>query len=137
MKSILLKSLLLLAIPAMLVPLGGCTGQAENETSGKPGVPEEWRPEDASVARHITDVHGFVISPAPDSHLRVTRENGEILAEFREDVLQELGGEKALFILGWDGNPQRSSRFDYLFFLDALHAYLVLNAPKWDAGEGR
>ena len=56
---------------------------------------------------------------------------------FREDVFDELGGEKALFILGWEQNPQEVSRQEYLFFLEALHAYLVLNHPQWDGGEGK
>lgn len=97
----------------------------------------EWLPENASVAKHITDVHGFVISPAEDSHLQVTKEEKKITARFRDDVLKELGGEKALYILGWDENPFTVSRHEYLYFLEALHAYLVLNAPKWDGGEGK
>ena len=49
---------------------------------------------------------------------------------------EELGGEKALFILGWEDNPQSQTRHEHLLFLEALHAYLVMNAPKRDGGEG-
>ncbi|MDF1849740.1 MAG: hypothetical protein P1U85_02820 [Verrucomicrobiales bacterium] len=109
-------------------------GKGEKEDSVSKS---DWLPENASVAKHITDVHGFVISPAEDSHLQVTKEEKKITARFRDDVLEELGGEKALYILGWDENPFTVSRHEYLYFLEALHAYLVLNAPQWDGGEGK
>lgn len=100
-----------------------------------PTAAADWRPESASVARHITTVHGFKISPVENSHLHVVKDDAGITCTFREDVLEELGNEKALYILGWKENPETLSRFEYLFFLDALHAYLVLNAPSWDGGE--
>lgn len=114
--------------------LGACT-----EKRGDPTAAADWRPENASVARHITSVHHFVINTSPQSHLRVDRdpESGKIVGEFRKDVLETLGGEKALYVMGWDTNPQLSSRHEYLFFLEALHAYLVLNHPEWDGGEGQ
>ena len=102
----------------------------------KAATNENWHPQDASVARHITSVHGFTISGEEGSHLRVEKVDKTITATFRDDVLADLGGEKALFILGWEQNPQEISRAEYLYFLEALHAYLVLNAPKWDGGEG-
>lgn len=113
--------------------LTACTDHKEDPTAAA-----DWRPEQASVARHISSVHHFVIDPSPAAHLRVDRdpESGKIIGEFREDVLATLGGEKALYVMGWDSNPQLSSRHEYLFFLEALHAYLVLNHPQWDGGEG-
>lgn len=60
----------------------------------------------------------FQISPEPGAHLRVEKDPesgrivGRIVGRFRDDVLETLGGEKA------------------------LHAYLVLNHPEWDGGEG-
>lgn len=107
-------------------------GPKKDSTAGA-----DWLPENASVAKHITDVHGFVISPAEESHLQVTRDEKKVVARFRDDVLKELGGDKALYILGWDENPITVSRHEYLYFLEALHAYLVLNAPQWDGGEGK
>ena len=113
--------------------LAACSG----EKKADPTAAADWRPEDASVARHITSVHHFVIADSPEAHLRVARESasGKIVGEFRKDVLEILGGEKALYILGWEGNPHTSSRHEYLFFLEALHAYLVMNHPEWDGGE--
>ncbi|MCG8600011.1 MAG: hypothetical protein MI807_07715 [Verrucomicrobiales bacterium] len=120
-------SILLLSV---VLTLGACTGKKEKE------VPEDWHPEQASVARHITSVHGFTISEKENSHLRVEKVDKKIVATFREDVLKDLGGEKALYVFAWEQNPQTVSRAEYLYFLEALHAYLVLNAPKWDGGEG-
>lgn len=122
-------------LPALAVSLlVFCSGGK----TGDPTAAADWHPKDASVARHITSVHGFTIGPAPESHLRVDKDpaTGKIVGEFRKDVLETLGGEKALYILGWDGNPHDASRHEYLFFLEALHAYLVLNHPEWDGGEG-
>ncbi len=112
-----------------------CSGGKKED----PTAAADWHPKDASVAKHITSVHHFLIGPAPESHLRVDKDpdTGKIVGEFREDVLEILGGEKALFVLGWDGNPHHASRHEYLFFLEALHAYLVLNHPEWDGGEGK
>jgi hypothetical protein len=109
-----------------------------SERKSDPTKDANWRPEEASVAKHITSVHHFVISTSPEAHLRVDRdpETGKVVGEFRKDVLETLGGEKALFVVGWESNPQLSSRHEYLFFLEALHAYLVLNHPQWDGGEG-
>lgn len=119
--------------------LAGIVASCSGERKVDPTAAADWRPEDASVAKHITSVHHFVISPAPESHLRVDRDpaTGKIVGEFRKDVLEILGGEKALYVMGWDANPQLSSRHEYLFFLEALHAYLVLNHPEWDGGEGK
>ena len=127
-----MKQLLSLITIVLLATVSCSKKSKEDPTAGA-----DWRPENASVARHITSVHGFVISPEEDSHLRVELNEKKITATFREDVIVELGGEKALFILGWEDNPQVISRHEYLFFLDALHAYLVLHAPKWSAGEGK
>lgn len=127
-----MKSLLLLPLIALFAV--SCSGKKKED----PTAAADWRPEDASVARHITSVHHFVISPEPTAHLQVTKEpeSGKIIGKLRDDVLVTLGGEKALYILGWEGNPHTSSRHEYLFFLEALHAYLVLNHPEWDGGEG-
>ena len=117
--------------------LAGVLASCSGERKVDPTAAADWRPEDASVAKHITSVHHFVISTSPESHLRVDREpaSGKIVGEFRKDVLETLGGEKALYVMGWDTNPQVSSRHEYLFFLEALHAYLVLNHPEWDGDE--
>lgn len=122
-----------------LLLLAGFLASCSGEKKADPTASADWRPEEASVAKHITSVHHFVISTAPESHLRVDRdpETGKIVGEFRKDVLETLGGEKALYVMGWDANPQLSSRHEYLFFLEALHAYLVLNHPEWDGGEGK
>lgn len=122
----------------LLLPLLAVFAVSCGEKKADPTAAADWRPEDASVARHITSVHHFVISPEPTAHLQVTKDpaNGKIIGKFRDDVLVTLGGEKALYILGWDGNPHTSSRHEYLFFLEALHAYLVLNHPELDGGEG-
>lgn len=124
----------LLPAVLLLLSLGACS----KEKKADPTAAADWRPENASVARHISSVHHFKISPEPDAHLRVEKdpESGRIVGRFRDDVLETLGGEKALYILGWDANPHRASRHEYLFFLEALHAYLVLNHPEWDGGEG-
>jgi hypothetical protein len=129
-----MKHLFLPVLPLLALFAVSCSG----EKKADPTAGADWRPEDASVARHITAVHHFVISPEPTAHLQVTRDpvNGKIVGKFRDDVFKTLGGEKALYILGWDGNPHSSSRHEYLFFLEALHAYLVLNHPEWDGGEG-
>lgn len=122
-------------LPLLLaLVLASCSGGKGDSTAAA-----NWLPEDASVARHITSVHHFVISPAGEAHLRVGKDpdTGKITGEFRKDVLETLGGEKALYILGLSGNPSQVSRHEYLFFLEALHAYLVLNHPEWDGGEGR
>ena len=121
--------LLTLSLAAMLLTSCG----NKQETVSK----KDWHPRDASVARHITSVHGFRITGDEGSHLKVEKIEGKIVATFRDDVFEELGGEKLLFILGWEQNPQNISRAEYLYFLEALHAYLVLNAPKWDGGEGK
>ncbi len=114
--------------------VASCSGGKREDPTAAPG----WRPEEASTARHITNAHHFTIGPAPGSHLRVDKDpaTGRIVGEFREDVIETLGGSRALYILGWEGNPHQSSRHEYLFFLEALHAYLVLNHPEWDGGEG-
>ncbi|MCB1205475.1 MAG: hypothetical protein KDN18_14535 [Verrucomicrobiae bacterium] len=127
-----MRSLFSLVLSVLL--LASCTGKKKAD----PTASADWRPENASVARHITSVHHFVISPAPESHLRVELDpvTGKVRGEFRKDVLEILGGEKALYILGWDANPHQAARHEYLFFLEALHAYLVLNHPEWDGGEG-
>lgn len=127
-----MRTLLLLPLVALFAV--SCSG----EKKADPTAAADWLPEDASVARHITSVHHFVISPEPTAHLQVTKdpESGKIIGKLRDDVLVTLGGEKALYILGWEGNPHTSSRHEYLFFLEALHAYLVLNHPEWDGGEG-
>ena len=129
-----MKRLLLAFLPLVALLAASCSGDKKED----PTAAADWRPEEASVARHITAVHHFVISPEPTAHLQVTRDpaNGKIIGKFRDDVFEILGGEKALYILGWDGNPHSSSRHEYLFFLEALHAYLVLNHPEWDGGEG-
>lgn len=121
-----------LALLALL--LGACS----KAKKGDPTQAADWRPENASVARHITSVHHFRIAPDKGSHMQVERdaESGRVICKFRDDVLETLGGEKALFVLGWDDNPHESSRHEYLFFLEALHAFLVLNHPQWDGGEG-
>lgn len=126
--------ILTLLLPLLL--LVACSG--EKAAKEDPTASSDWRPENASVAKHITSVHHFKISPDEDSHLRVTidPESGKIVGEFRKDVVETLGGAKALYILGWDANPYTSARHEYLFFLEALHAYLVLNHPEWDGGEG-
>jgi hypothetical protein len=123
-----------LVLAAIALLLGACSKEKKSD----PTAAADWRPENASVARHISSVHHFVISPDPAAHLRVEKdaESGRIVGRFRDDVLETLGGEKALFVLGWDANPHESSRHEYLFFLEALHAYLVLNHPQWDGGEG-
>ncbi len=124
----------LVLLPLFALSLAACSkGRKEDPTAAA-----DWRPENASVARHISSVHHFTISPSPEAHLRVDLdpETGQIVGELRPDVFETLGGEKALYILGWDNNPHRSSRHEYLFFLEALHAYLVLNHPEWDGGEG-
>jgi hypothetical protein len=126
-----MKALILLTLPLAALTLTSC-GNKEDIVSKK-----DWHPRDASVARHITSVHGFKIADDEGSHLKVEKSEGEIIATFRDDVLEELGGDKLLFIIGWEQNPQNVSRAEYLYFLEALHAYLVLNAPKWDGGEGR
>jgi len=115
---------------AALAALSSCSGER-----GDSAASSEWRPERASVARHITSAHRFVISPDEEAHLRVENRDGMIHASFRDDVLEELGPERALHSFGWKGNPELVSRHEYLFFLDALHAYLVMYAPKWDGGE--
>lgn len=127
-----MKSLFPLALSLLL--LASCSGGKKAD----PTAASDWRPENASVARHITSVHHFVIGTVAESHLRVELDpaTGKVMGEFRKDVLEILGGEKALYILGWDANPHLSSRHEYLFFLEALHAYLVLNHPEWDGGEG-
>lgn len=94
-------------------------------------LPENWKPEEVTMAKHISGVHAFSIGPEPGSHLRVTRQENEIIAEFRPDVLEKLGSQKALFILGWESNPQTCTRSDYLFFLEGLHAMLVMSAAEW------
>lgn len=122
----------------LLLPLFSAACSGEKKKNEDPTTAADWVHENASVARHITSVHHFVISPGENSHLRVTLDpaSGKIVGEFRRDVVETLGGEKALYVLGWDSNPYTSTRHEYLFFLDALHAYLVLNHPEWDGGEG-
>ena len=124
-----MKSLICFILLVTSLALMSCGNQETTST-------EDWQPSNASVARHITSVHGFSIGEGEDSHLKVETIEGKIVAAFRDDVLQELGGEKVLFVLGWEQNPQMVSRAEYLYFLEALHAYLVLNSPKWDGGEG-
>ncbi len=114
-----------------ILAFSSCTKKSKED----PTQAADWKPQNASVAKHITSVHGFVIDAGENSHLQVSMEEQEVTAVFRDDVLNELGGEKALFAFGFDENPQIISRHEYLFFLEALHAYLVLNAPKWDGGE--
>ena len=126
-----MKTLISLSLILLALTLGAC-GKKKNPTAAA-----DWHPQNASVARHITDVHGFKISEEEDSHLKVEKLERKIVATFREDVLEELGGEKALFVFAWEQNPQEISRAEYLYFLEALHAYLVLKAPKWDAGENK
>ncbi len=123
-----------LLLPCLVLFLASCSGGKKED----PTAAADWRPADATVAKHITSVHHFVISSDSGAHLRVDKDaaTGKIVGEFRKDVLDTLGGEKALFVLGWDANPQTSSRHEYLFFLEALHAYLVLNHPEWNGGEG-
>lgn len=90
-----------------------------------------WAPETASMADHISTVHAFKISPDPDSDLRVVMDpEGTIKVEFRPEVLEKLGGEKILSYFGWESNPHRFSRSDYLFFLEGLHAMLAMNAAE-------
>ncbi|MEM1442275.1 MAG: hypothetical protein AAGF67_08035 [Verrucomicrobiota bacterium] len=126
-----MKPLLTFSLLTLALSLGAC-GKKKNPTASA-----DWHPQDASVARHITDVHGFTISEEEGSHLKVEKIEKKIVATFRDDVLEELGGEKALFVFAFEQNPQTISRPEYLYFLEALHAYLVLNAPKWDGGEGK
>ena len=120
-----------LTLFTVILTLGACSRKED------PTDAVDWHPQDASVARHISDVHGFTIQESDNAHLKVTRNGREITAAFRPDVLEELGGEKALFVFSWETNPQTISKPEYLYFLEALHAYLVLNAPKWDGGEGK
>lgn len=126
-----MKALLTCSLIAAALTLGACSKKED------PTKAANWLPENASVARHITDVHGFTINGTDSAHLKVEKIEREIVATFRDDVLAELGGEKALFVFSWEQNPQAISRAEYLYFLEALHAYLVLNAPKWDGGEGK
>jgi hypothetical protein len=126
-----MKSLLTFPLIALALTLGACS-KKEDPTNAA-----DWHPQDASVARHISDVHGFTITGEEGAHLKVEKIDRDIVATFREDVLRELGGEKALFVFSWETNPQTISKAEYLYFLEALHAYLVLNAPKWDGGEGK
>lgn len=125
-----MKPLLALPLLAITLLFGACT-EKEDPTNAV-----DWHPKDASVARHITSVHGFTITGDEGAHLKVSKVERTITCEFREDVLKELGGEKALFVFSWETNPQDISKPEYLYFLEALHAYLVINAPKWDGGEG-
>lgn len=125
-----MKIPLTLSLIAASLAFASCTRKED------PTAAADWHPRDASVARHITDVHGFTINANEGAHLRVEKVDRDIVATFREDVLEELGGEKALFVFSWEQNPPEISRAEYLYFLEALHAYLVLNAPKWDGGEG-
>lgn len=125
-----MKKLLTFSLIAASLTFGACTRKED------PTAAADWQPQDASVARHITDVHGFTINSNEGAHLKVEKSDRDIVATFRDDVLTELGGEKALYVFSWEQNPQAISRAEYLYFLEALHAYLVLNAPKWDGGEG-
>lgn len=68
-------------------------------------------------------------------HVDMNPATGRIVGEFRKGVLETLGCEKALYVLSRDTNPRLRSRHEYLFFLDALHTYLVLNHPQWVGGE--
>lgn len=123
------RATLFILLPAALL-LGACMDKTKTtETSS------DWHPQNASVARHITTVHGFKISEEEGSHLRVTKTDGKVVATFREDALEILGGDKALFVFGMSENSESISKSDYLYFLEALHAYLVMNAPRWDGGE--
>ena len=126
-----MKPFLTLLIVFAAFTLGACS-KKEDPTNAA-----DWHPQDASVARHITSVHGFTITGEEGSHLKVEKDERKIVATFRDDVLKELGGEKALFVFAWETNPQEISKAEYLYFLEALHAYLVINAPKWDGGEGK
>lgn len=103
-----------------------------------PEAEARWQPGDATVAKHITSVHGFTIGGAEDAFLHVEKtETGKVNAHFRDEILKDLGGEQALTVFGWTANPMEISKAEYLYFLEALHAYLVLKAPKWDGGEGK
>ncbi len=77
----------ILAATALIV---SCSSEKKED----PTAAADWRPDEASVARHITSVHHFVISSSPEAHLRVDRdaESGKIVGEFRQDVLETLGG---------------------------------------------
>lgn len=121
-----------LVLPALALAVlsVSCGGERRDPTAAA-----DWRPERASMARHITSGHHFTIADSEEAHLRVENQEGMILATFREDVLDELDPDRALHSFGWQGNPELISRHEYLFFLEALHAYLVLYAPKWDGGE--
>lgn len=122
----------LFLILAAAICLSSCGGK-------KPADPAEeadWQPGEASVARHIASVHGFTIGPAENAFLHVEKnEDGTVQAQFQDKVLEELGGQQALIVFGWAENPTTISKAEYLYFLDALHAYLVLKAPKWDGQE--
>lgn len=126
-----MNPLLILSLLVATLTLGACS-KKEDPTNAV-----DWHPQDASVARHISDVHGFMINGEEGAHLKVSKVERNIVCEFRPDVLKELGGEKALFVFSWETNPQEISKPEYLYFLEALHAYLVINAPKWDGGEGK
>ncbi|MDF1825781.1 MAG: hypothetical protein P1U68_14130 [Verrucomicrobiales bacterium] len=126
-----MKFSITLPLIAMALTLGACAKKED------PSDAADWHPQDASVARHISSVHGFMITGDEGAHLKVSKEERKITCEFREDVLKDLGGEKALFVFSWETNPQEISKAEYLYFLEALHAYLVINAPKWDGGEGK
>ena len=60
-----MKTLISLTLILLAFTLGAC-GKKKNPTAAA-----DWHPQNASVARHITDVHGFKISEEEDSHLKV------------------------------------------------------------------
>ena len=128
---IAIRFLLSLAVAGPLA-LTSCSDQLSAQTGGSGSEnAQEWSPENASMARHIASVHAFSIGPEPDACLRVTRDGNLIGAELRPDVLEKLGNERALYVLGWASNPHSCSRSDYLFFLQGLHAMLAMNASEW------
>lgn len=91
-----------------------------------------WVPEGVTMAKHISSVHDFVIGSQEDAFLKVSKtDDGKINAALRPDILEKLGGEKVMFVIGWESNPSVMSRSDYLFFLEALHGYLAFSAPEW------
>lgn len=129
----MMKKILLLTICLMMV---GCV---KKKTLGAPEtqISDKWSPSNAFMAQHIERVHHVVFDEGfgADVDITVRYEEGQVWVLFNEDILKETNNEITEY-LNFEGREQYMSQEDYIFFLNKLHAYLLMKEGKTSDGYG-
>jgi hypothetical protein len=81
------------------------------------------------MARHIHTAHGVLIGTNTAADVLVFKTNDMIRVVFNPQFLQRTG-QDCLTVMSFPKSEKTLSKSDYLNFLDQLHAYLTMTAPR-------